>query len=359
MTVRQRPSGSSRRTDEDAGERGDDLARPRSPELRRSAIEGFGGNGIAAAGRRVARERWGREDSNLRRLSRRVYSPFPLAARAHPLGSGPHCSLRAVERFDVLVVGGGPAGSATAHHLAAAGAFGAARRQGPFPRDKPCGGGLTTRAFLRCPVDPTPVVEETGRRRRAAVPLPRSRRAARARAGDLDDAAAPARCLSPRRRARAGSRGARRRARRDRRRDQDRRTAGRGRCRSSVPTEQMERLRVRSVSATASFTVSRSKATSPTGASPATATRAARSSSWATSPAATAGSSRRATTSTWASASGRRRGRTCASTSARRVRRTGSSPTTSKLCGVIAFRYAGRGRASPASAGSSSATPPG
>jgi hypothetical protein len=27
---------------------------------------------------------WGREDSNLRRLSRRVYSPFPLAARAHP-----------------------------------------------------------------------------------------------------------------------------------------------------------------------------------------------------------------------------------------------------------------------------------
>ena len=30
---------------------------------------------------------WGREDSNLRRLSRRVYSPFPLAARAHPRGA--------------------------------------------------------------------------------------------------------------------------------------------------------------------------------------------------------------------------------------------------------------------------------
>ncbi len=29
-----------------------------------------------------------------------------------------------------------------------------------FPRDKPCGGGLTARAFVRCPVDPTPVVEE-------------------------------------------------------------------------------------------------------------------------------------------------------------------------------------------------------
>jgi hypothetical protein len=33
----------------------------------------------------VDRAEWGREDSNLRRLSRRVYSPFPLAARAHPL----------------------------------------------------------------------------------------------------------------------------------------------------------------------------------------------------------------------------------------------------------------------------------
>src|ERR687895_2655355 len=29
--------------------------------------------------------RWGREDSNLRRLSQRVYSPSPLAAREHPL----------------------------------------------------------------------------------------------------------------------------------------------------------------------------------------------------------------------------------------------------------------------------------
>ncbi len=28
--------------------------------------------------------RWGREDSNLRRLSRRFYRPLPLAARAHP-----------------------------------------------------------------------------------------------------------------------------------------------------------------------------------------------------------------------------------------------------------------------------------
>jgi geranylgeranyl reductase family protein len=66
-----------------------------------------------------------------------------------------------VERFDVLVVGGGPAGSATAHHLAKAGAKVLLADKATFPRDKPCGGGLTTRAFVRCPVDPTPVVEAT------------------------------------------------------------------------------------------------------------------------------------------------------------------------------------------------------
>ena len=65
-----------------------------------------------------------------------------------------------MERFDVLVVGGGPAGSATAHHLAAAGHSVLLADKARFPRDKPCGGGLTTRAFLRCPVDPTPVVED-------------------------------------------------------------------------------------------------------------------------------------------------------------------------------------------------------
>ena len=29
-----------------------------------------------------------------------------------------------------------------------------------FPRDKPCGGGVTVRAVRECPVDPSPVVEE-------------------------------------------------------------------------------------------------------------------------------------------------------------------------------------------------------
>jgi geranylgeranyl reductase family protein len=65
-----------------------------------------------------------------------------------------------VQHFDVLVVGAGPAGSATAHHLATAGLRVLVADRATFPRDKPCGGGLTTRAFRRCPVDPTPVVED-------------------------------------------------------------------------------------------------------------------------------------------------------------------------------------------------------
>jgi geranylgeranyl reductase family protein len=65
-----------------------------------------------------------------------------------------------MKHFDVLVVGGGPAGSATAYRLADAGASVLLVDKANFPRDKPCGGGLTTRAFLHCPVDPSPVVEE-------------------------------------------------------------------------------------------------------------------------------------------------------------------------------------------------------
>src|SRR6266516_3212404 len=65
-----------------------------------------------------------------------------------------------MQRFDVLVVGGGPAGSATAYHLVKRGFAVLLVDKAAFPRDKPCGGGLTTRAVTRCPVDPTPVVEE-------------------------------------------------------------------------------------------------------------------------------------------------------------------------------------------------------
>lgn len=59
----------------------------------------------------------------------------------------------------MLVVGGGPAGSTTAYRLAEAGASVLLVDKARFPRDKPCGGGLTVRAVRQCPVDPSPVVE--------------------------------------------------------------------------------------------------------------------------------------------------------------------------------------------------------
>ena len=64
-----------------------------------------------------------------------------------------------MQRYDALVVGAGPAGSSTAIHLARAGAQVLLVDKARFPRDKPCGGGLTGRALKRIPVDPSPVVE--------------------------------------------------------------------------------------------------------------------------------------------------------------------------------------------------------
>jgi geranylgeranyl reductase family protein len=64
-----------------------------------------------------------------------------------------------VQQYDVLVVGAGPAGSATATHLARVGARVLLAEKARFPRDKPCGGGLTGRALKKIPVDPSPVVE--------------------------------------------------------------------------------------------------------------------------------------------------------------------------------------------------------
>jgi geranylgeranyl reductase family protein len=65
-----------------------------------------------------------------------------------------------MKRYDAIVVGGGPAGSTTAWHLADGGASVLLVDKARFPRDKPCGGGLTARAVRHCPVDPSPVVEE-------------------------------------------------------------------------------------------------------------------------------------------------------------------------------------------------------
>ena len=61
----------------------------------------------------------------------------------------------------MLVAGAGPAGSATASHLARAGARVLLADRAAFPRDKPCGGGLTGRALRHAPCDVGPVVEHT------------------------------------------------------------------------------------------------------------------------------------------------------------------------------------------------------
>ncbi|HEU4361426.1 MAG TPA: geranylgeranyl reductase family protein [Mycobacterium sp.] len=50
------------------------------------------------------------------------------------------------QRFDLVVVGGGPAGSAAAWQAAQSGARVAVLDKAQFPRDKPCGDGLTARA---------------------------------------------------------------------------------------------------------------------------------------------------------------------------------------------------------------------
>jgi geranylgeranyl reductase family protein len=65
-----------------------------------------------------------------------------------------------VERVDVLVVGAGPAGSATALHLARGGARVLLADRARFPRDKPCGGGITGRALKHAPCPVEPVVED-------------------------------------------------------------------------------------------------------------------------------------------------------------------------------------------------------
>ena len=59
----------------------------------------------------------------------------------------------------MLVVGAGPAGSAAAIHLARGGASVLLADKARFPRDKPCGGGLTGRALRHVPCDVSPVVE--------------------------------------------------------------------------------------------------------------------------------------------------------------------------------------------------------
>jgi len=65
-----------------------------------------------------------------------------------------------VRTFDAVIVGAGPAGSTVGYRLATAGASVLLVDKARFPRDKPCGGGLTLRAVRELPFSVEPVVED-------------------------------------------------------------------------------------------------------------------------------------------------------------------------------------------------------
>jgi geranylgeranyl reductase family protein len=65
-----------------------------------------------------------------------------------------------VSAYDVAIVGAGPAGAVAAHRLASAGVATLLVDKASFPRDKPCGGGVTGRAARLLPFSIEPVVED-------------------------------------------------------------------------------------------------------------------------------------------------------------------------------------------------------
>jgi geranylgeranyl reductase family protein len=69
-----------------------------------------------------------------------------------------------VAAYDVAIVGAGPAGSTAAYRLAAAGTRVLLLDKATFPRDKPCGGGVTGRAARLLPFSIEPVVEDVTER---------------------------------------------------------------------------------------------------------------------------------------------------------------------------------------------------
>src|SRR4029453_4144837 len=85
-----------------------------------------------------------------RRLVPRRDAP-PLSGAVHARGQRPHPvdapaplpRRRLVQRFDAIVVGGGPAGSSVAYALGAAGASVCVVDRAAFPRDKTCAGWIT------------------------------------------------------------------------------------------------------------------------------------------------------------------------------------------------------------------------
>ncbi|RYL87511.1 geranylgeranyl reductase family protein [Sporolactobacillus sp. THM19-2] len=62
--------------------------------------------------------------------------------------------------YDVIIVGAGPGGSSLAAKLAEAGLHVLILEKQSFPRYKVCGGGVTKRAFLKMPIDITPIIRD-------------------------------------------------------------------------------------------------------------------------------------------------------------------------------------------------------
>jgi geranylgeranyl reductase family protein len=63
------------------------------------------------------------------------------------------------KQFEVIIIGGGPAGSACAYDLAKSGRSVLIIEKNPFPRFKPCAGMLTIKALHRLPYSIAPVVK--------------------------------------------------------------------------------------------------------------------------------------------------------------------------------------------------------
>jgi geranylgeranyl reductase family protein len=70
---------------------------------------------------------------------------------------------------DIVVIGAGPAGSLASYHLATAGARVLLVDKADFPREKPCGGGVTGRAAKLLPFSIEPVVEHVVDRMRCRL----------------------------------------------------------------------------------------------------------------------------------------------------------------------------------------------
>jgi len=66
-----------------------------------------------------------------------------------------------VTTYDAIVAGAGPAGSTAARLLAQGGARVLLLDRARFPRDKPCGGGVTIQAANDVDLDLSPVIERT------------------------------------------------------------------------------------------------------------------------------------------------------------------------------------------------------